>query len=109
MQVTTEVVAKLRHWSEQTSVVTRTWIYGSRARNEARDESDLDIAIELGDDSEIASMHWIDNAEAWREGLRLLLDGFAPLDLQVALDDDEFVKPGVQRDGILIFQREPAP
>jgi predicted nucleotidyltransferase len=47
MQVTNEIVDRLCVWATSNGSVAALWLFGSRARNQARPDSDYDIALEL--------------------------------------------------------------
>ena len=53
VSTSTEVIAKLRHLKpelEQRYNITRIGVFGSVARNEAHNESDIDIVVDMAHD-----------------------------------------------------------
>jgi predicted nucleotidyltransferase len=64
-----EWLAAIRAWAERTDSVREVWLFGSRSRGEATDESDIDLAIvlmppkerhdwALGNYEALADDHW---------------------------------------------------
>ena len=53
MSTSTEIITKLRHLKpelEQRHNITRIGVFGSVARNEAHNESDIDIVVDMAPD-----------------------------------------------------------
>ena len=99
--------AIIRDWARTWPNVNRVFIFGSVARGDPN-PSDLDIAVEVtpgpGDGSPTAA--WFDS-DSYVPKLKEALSGLPyELDVQpVDFDSDDIVGPGVERDGILIYQR----
>jgi predicted nucleotidyltransferase len=56
-----DAMRTLRSWSETRSHVRRLWVFGSRLKGTQRDDSDLDVAMEIdarGTD-ESAAVSWV--------------------------------------------------
>ncbi len=76
----------LSRWASREPLVRRVWTFGSRVRGEYRDDSDIDVAIELdlqalqpGDPT--GGLHtWVVCCGSWRSELERELDIW--LDLQ---------------------------
>ena len=78
----------LRTWAAAKPLVNRLWVFGSRARGDHRQDSDLDIAIELdltaagGCDDSGGLATWMLDTTGWPEelqgitGLRIDLQHF---------------------------------
>lgn len=91
-------------WAGSREEIRRVWLYGSRARGDHRDDSDMDLAIEFEiDDPDEAMAKWI----FWKKeffryptlivGPKLHLQPYHP-------DwDDEKVGPGVKNDGVILY------
>ncbi|HXQ23929.1 MAG TPA: nucleotidyltransferase domain-containing protein [Candidatus Acidoferrales bacterium] len=81
--------------------VRRIWLFGSRARGDAAERSDIDLAVEAPEASEpewLEMAGWIDEA-----------DTLLPIDL-VRLDDaSEGLRQQVRKEGRVIFERGTAP
>ena len=69
----------LARWCKSKPLVARAWIFGSRARGEERDGSDIDIAIELdlsaaaGADESGGLATWMFETQTWEAELAVLL------------------------------------
>lgn len=79
--------------------VKRAYLFGSAARNEAGENSDIDILVEL-DHSEYIGMKFF----AFCDELQALLNTKVDLVSEDGLS--KYVKPFVDRDKILIYERE---
>ena len=98
------IVAK---WAESEPLVTKAYIFGSRAKGNYRDNSDLDVAVELekqpGDSNVLAT--WICVGDSLEKRLSAML----PFKVQLEnLDGAEtlIVSSGVRSSSILIYDRE---
>jgi predicted nucleotidyltransferase len=96
----------LRSWGEAKTFVRRLWIYGSRAKDLHRPESDLDVAIEFDpNDGEDCLTTWTFEGDAWQRELQ----GSLPWRLQLEWYDPDGSTPRIERGirdgGILVYQR----
>jgi uncharacterized protein len=53
-----QIVSVVATWAAKQPLVGRAWVFGSRARGEEKDESDIDIAVEL----DLASAQRVDES-----------------------------------------------
>jgi len=99
------ILAELNRWASDTPTIRRVWIFGSRARGEARPDSDLDVAIELYvlTPHESPTEVWFENAGAWRNEISELFPFRVDLEL---LDDSSTptILSGTLRDGVLAYE-----
>jgi len=97
----------IRSWAASVPVVSRVWIFGSRARGTQRTDSDLDIAVEHGamsgdSDAFTTSMSELEN---WRAQLQPLLS--IRIDLQSQIPGlTHTIQSGLDESSVLIYQRE---
>jgi predicted nucleotidyltransferase len=42
------IINTLRDWAASKSFIIRLWVFGSRVKKNHRDDSDLDIAVQIG-------------------------------------------------------------
>ena len=80
--------------------VKRAYLFGSYARNEANSNSDLDIMVEL-DYSEPIGMNFF----SFQNELESLLN--MKVDLVTSDCISKYVKPFIENDKILIYERDP--
>ncbi len=97
------IIAK---WADSEPLVTKAYIFGSRARGDHGEDSDLDVAIEIemrrGDENKLAI--WIFE----KQGLEDRLSRLIPFSLQLEhLNGNETptVLSGVERGSILVYER----
>jgi len=78
--------------------VRRIWLFGSRARGEARERSDIDLAIEA---PEAGRREWLDVCRLVEEEADTLL----PIDLIRLEDVSEGLRARVRAEGQVLFER----
>jgi len=94
-------------WVKNKPFIRKVYIYGSRAREDFREDSDLDIALEFDpvDGDENCLTTWCGEAEIWHEELQ----PHFPFKLQLEYyegDQTPTVKSGVERSCVLVYERE---
>ncbi len=105
MQVEAAVVTRLVKWMEATPSVSQGWIFGSRANKCAKENSDLDIALELKPEDREVLAEWIIHNEDWKAELSACSEIRPTVDLQLCQTTDCVVRPAVCDHGILIYSR----
>ncbi len=96
-------LAELRAVIEATPAVAAAWVFGSVARGEARDDSDLDVAVLLGDPRADALTH---RRELMDLAARLEGASGRAVDLVVLGVRDPIVAHRVLSEGRLIVDRD---
>ncbi len=91
----------LLRWVQSKASIKSIHIYGSRATNDFRAGSDLDIAIEIYNKKEEADVIWIDNKKKWQAELTNLIN----YKIHLELLSDSIPKKGVQKSGILVYSK----
>jgi predicted nucleotidyltransferase len=110
----TEVLNEsLRTWAATKPLINRLWIFGSRARDDYRRDSDLDVAIELdlsaidGCDDSGGLATWMFDTEGWLEelqdlsGLRVDLQQFDGVSTPT-------IQAGLERSSLLVYTKSAA-
>lgn len=100
------IVRQLAQLAQRQPAATRVWVFGSRARGDSHEESDLDLAVEFGT-AETAELR------AWLDGVRRELEepllgqhsGFIDLLGLYAGDPDHRLAQQVRAEGRVIWQR----
>ena len=78
--------------------VRRVWLFGSRARGEARERSDIDLAVEAPDADR---REWLEVCRVVEEDADTLL----PIDLIRLEDVPEGLRARVRAEGRVLFER----
>jgi predicted nucleotidyltransferase len=96
---------KVAEWAKSETLINKVYIFGSRARDNYREYSDLDIAIEINKlpyDENVLST-WVNEKKGLERRLFQLLPS---LKLQLELLDAEqtpTVLSGIQKSSILVY------
>ncbi|MFP5076594.1 nucleotidyltransferase domain-containing protein [Rhizobium sp. YIM 134829] len=64
MNLTDEQLAAIHEWAAQNPLVVAVHLFGSRIRGNARPDSDLDVAVDLGFGEDVGVTWWI-HKDAW--------------------------------------------
>ena len=76
MNFTPEQSNTIRHWGEKTQHVNEIRLFGSCARGDGVEESDIDLAVTIGSDDPgtVLGIYYA-RGQKWQEGLMGLLGG----------------------------------
>lgn len=100
-----EWVRGLREWAQANDAVRQLWLFGSRARGDARDNSDVDVALALMPP---------DGKHDWALGAYFALETEWKQQLQAIVGRDVSIEPlvpgedsdaRVRREGVLLWAR----
>jgi predicted nucleotidyltransferase len=94
-------------WAASKHEISELWIFGSRARGDHRNDSDLDAAVILSYAHEGESLGvWMFEQENWCRELAALIP--IKIDLQIGDKDNagDIVAPAVKKDGKQIYPRQ---
>lgn len=93
-------------WAQNETLVRKAYIFGSRARDDYREDSDIDVAVEInklpGDENSLAT--WVFESEKLQKDLSELL----PYKLQLEYLDDSktpHVLAGIKQSNILVYEK----
>jgi uncharacterized protein len=78
--------------------VKRVWLFGSYARNEADDNSDVDVLIDIEKGAKVGIRYFL-----WHEELGALLN--KKVDVVSHGWENKFIKPYIDKDKTLIYER----
>jgi predicted nucleotidyltransferase len=100
-------VRELCGWAERTAAVKELWLFGSRARDEARPESDVDLALVLMPavgKHDWASGDYFALHSEWKSALERVVGRHVSLEaIQPDTPEDRIVRTS----GILLWSRSP--
>lgn len=103
MQITNSDLTAITEWADACPEIAEVWLFGSRAKDTSRDDSDIDLAvITVGDTVGERLAVYICEAEGWRKRLKLSRE--THLHQYDPEFNDRKVGPGVERDGIRIYK-----
>ena len=100
MQVTESDLVAITEWAKACPEIAEVWLYGSRAKGDNRDDSDIDLAVvTVGADADERYNRWF--GADWRNNLKLSRE----VHLEWYDHEAEFkrVGPGVERDGKRLY------
>lgn len=103
MELLKEIIKK---WAESEPLIKEVYIFGSRARNDYRENSDIDIAVKIekrpNDDSPLATWFYEGN------NLKNRLSKLLPYELQLEYLDNKTktVLSGIKESSILVYKRQ---
>lgn len=94
----------LREWCEQTSEIDKMWMYGSRARGEHQEGSDLDLVVSIaGYHNNTPLGIWCSMRDEWQSELGLKISH--RVDLRFPEGAPAKWVDNFQRDKVMIFER----
>jgi uncharacterized protein len=106
-----EVLQRIGQWAESKPLVKRAYVFGSRARQDYRTNSDLDIAIELdpsefqGSDESGGTATWMFETDGWKEELQALT-GFQ-VQLEQFMDESRTptIAAGLRKSSLVAYDK----
>ncbi|WPL12666.1 nucleotidyltransferase domain-containing protein [Thiorhodovibrio litoralis] len=101
-----DVKDRIQNWALAEPLVKKAYVFGSRARDDYKDDSDLDIAVEiqplLGDENLLAT--WIFEAEELKARLAAVVPEYK-VDLQwFDGENTETIKEGIEKSSYVIYE-----
>ena len=93
----------IRNWAEQDAEISKVYIFGSRARGEARDDSDLDVALEFKPEFNDCA-NWIMRAKELRESLQPALPCQLQLEWYGGPIETEIIHKGLEAGHITVYE-----
>jgi len=90
---------KIAYYFSENKSINRIFLFGSYARNEETEESDIDLLLELNDEEKTDLFDFI----GWKIDLEKLLN--KKVDLVTTDGLSKFVKPFVDTDKKLIYEK----
>jgi predicted nucleotidyltransferase len=91
-------------WASNHPEIRELWLFGSRARGDHRDDSDIDIAVILTGTQEKRLATWITCGSAWEAELDRMLSANVDLDLGDSDLSQTVVAPALEREGCRLYQ-----
>jgi len=78
--------------------VKRVWLFGSYARGEADEDSDVDVLVDIDHDSKVGLQYF-----SWHAELGSLLN--KKVDVVSAGWENKYIKPFIDKDKSIIYER----
>ncbi len=78
--------------------VNRVWLFGSYARNEADESSDIDILVDIDKNAKVGMRYFL-----WHEELAQLLN--KKVDVVSYGWENKYIKPFIDKDKRIIYER----
>src|SRR5271170_1469447 len=102
MQMRPEWVRGLRSWAEANGNVRQLWLFGSRSRGDAREDSDVDIALALmppDDKHDWALGNYFTSESEWKQQLQAIVGRDVSIEPLVPGEPSD---ARVRREGVLL-------
>ena len=105
--IETGVVDSIARWAAENPEVRRVWVFGSRAKDTHRPDSDIDVAVELEPvaDSEETLTRWIAHAEVWNAQLQNLIAPQVDLEWFDPDGSTPSIEAGLNDSKVLVYER----
>lgn len=102
-----ETIERIKTWARSERLVKKAYVFGSRARNDFNEESDLDIAVEIikspGDGNLLTT--WISEAEDMKSRLSAAIPEFQ-IDLQwFDGENTGVIKEGIEKSSYVVYEK----
>ena len=99
------IKASIEEWANNVQSIRAVWFFGSRVKKANRDDSDLDVAIELlYTDPDSALAHWMFDKENWLKEIQEF--STIPIDLQWHHPKaTPTIARGIREGSVKIFER----
>lgn len=97
-------IQSIAAWARTETRVLEIWAFGSRARDQHRSDSDLDLAllVEGDNDGERTTVAFF-NIDTWQSSIQQIIP--VPVDLHWLETDDVLVTPAVRDHGVRLYLR----
>jgi predicted nucleotidyltransferase len=92
-------------WARRHPQINRVWAIGSRAKGTAREDSDLDLALEFVPEMDCELAELIQKRKRWGRELTRRL-GVLVKDIQLANDPGDGTYGAVQDHGVKIYEKK---
>src|SRR5207253_8872198 len=93
-------------WASNKPQIAEVWLFGSRARGDNRDDSDLDVAVVMAGNSKGTRYgNWVALASRWERELEPLFPVAIDLDIGDQDISKEIVSVALRREGRSIYSR----
>jgi predicted nucleotidyltransferase len=101
------VADSIARWAAENPEVRRVWVFGSRAKDTHRPDSDIDVAVELEPvaDSEETLTRWIAHAEVWKAQLQNLIAPQVDLEWFDPDGGTPNIEAGLNDSKVLVYER----
>jgi predicted nucleotidyltransferase len=106
IQMREEWLRDLRSWAAANESVRELWLFGSRARGDAREDSDVDLALALMPPigkTDWALGNYVDFATEWKQELQVIVGRHVSIE---PLLPDEDSNERVRREGVRLWSRD---
>ncbi|QVN18733.1 nucleotidyltransferase family protein [Burkholderia pyrrocinia] len=94
----------ISRWAVTKPIIRRVFIFGSRVRDDFREDSDLDVAIEIDGVNGNALATWMFDTKTWHAEI----SGLASFEIDLEFfdgDETPTIKAAIERSSVLIYTR----
>jgi predicted nucleotidyltransferase len=98
-----EWTTAISSWASRNPEIEEIWLYGSYARGEATEASDLDLAVVPAGNMDERLLAYVGEASGWTKHLQALLQVKIHLELGDRTLSDTVVGPALRVEGVRIY------